>query len=180
MSKLFELSNNLIELELRIQDILVDESLSDKEREELSNDLLESYLENEGAFVDKLDNCLRYMNELERLSEVRKEEAKRLNNLAAQSKSRANNLRKYVLNHLMRTGKTSVETNNHRVFVKKGLPKIELDCESPEELPEEYKRVKVEADKLALKKALADPNSIAHKYAHLDDGGDSNYSLVIR
>ena len=40
MSKLFELSNNLIELDLRIQDILVDESLSDEEREKLSNELL--------------------------------------------------------------------------------------------------------------------------------------------
>jgi len=185
MSKLYELSNSLIELELRIQDILVDESLSEEEREQLSAELLENYLDSEEDFIEKLDNCLRYITELESLAEARKNEAKRLTNLATQSSNRANDLRRYVLNHLERTGKTNIETANHRVLVKKKQPKVILDCESPEDLPDEFKRIKVEPDKVAIKKALQTENkstaSVISKYAHLGyDDNESINTLVIK
>lgn len=176
-TKLYELSGELIELESRLEEYLTDESISDEDRELKCERLLSQYLENEGKFIEKLDNCLRYANELNRLAEVRKDEAKRLTNLAAQSKNRSEDLKKYVLNHLLRTGKTKLETDNHKIYVKKGVPKVVVDI-PPEQLPEEYKRVKVEPDKIAIKKALKETNTAIHNMAHIEESND--YSLIIK
>lgn len=174
---LYNLADNLVELDLRIEEILADESLSEEESNRIAEEILEVYLENEGNFKEKLNNCVRYIHELEGLSKIRKEEAKRLSELAKSSEQRATRLREYIGAHLLKIGRNNIELSNSRLNLRRKQPELILNCEV-EELPEMYKRIKVEADRIALRKALKKDPTVLNGMAYLED--TEKYSLVIK
>lgn len=174
---LYKLSENLIALDNRIQEILLDETLSPEDQEMISEEIFQVYLENEGDFREKLSDCVGYIQELEAITKARKDEAKRLNELAKSSEQRASKFREYVGGHLRRIGMTNLELTNSKLSLRKRQPELVLDCEV-ELLPEQFKRVKVEADKVALRQSLKTKPEAVKGLAHLQD--NEEFSLVIK
>lgn len=171
---LYELTTNLIELNNIIDSILEDESLDEESKQKAAEEVFEAYLANEEDFHIKLNNCIKYIQELEALTGIRKKEAKRLNELAKSSESKAQQLRDYVTNHLSRIGTQKIELANSKVSLRKKPDELVLDVKV-EKLPARFKRIKIEPDKAELRRALKETDLDC---AHLEPSEE--YSLVIK
>lgn len=174
MTTLYNIVENLLELDQLIGGIMEDERLTEEEKSNAAEELVKSYLESEGNLKDKLANCINYINELEAVSKIRREESRRLANLAKNNENKSERLRKYVVNHLSRIGIKRIELTNNVLTVRKKPDELEITC-ALEELPDKYKRVKIEPDKIELKKALKEQSL---EYARLVPSEE--YSLRIK
>lgn len=173
MTALYKIVDTLIELDSILEEIMEREDLSEEDKDRVAGEIFESYLETEGDLKEKLTNCLNYITELEGLTKLRKEEAKRLTQLAKSSESKADRLRSYITNHLIRMGISKIELPNNKISLRKKPDELEITCPI-EDLPNRFKRVKVEADKSELRRALKETHL---DYARLIPSED--YSLII-
>lgn len=173
--KLWELSEDLTELDNEISTINDDENIADEEKEKLLNDLLEQYLDSESNFNEKAVNVAQYIKHLENLAELRKAEIKRLTALKNQADNQAKRLRDYLISHMMRTGKKKIEGVSCKLSLRKKPPQLELNCEV-EDLPQEYQRITIEPDKTAIKKFIKEHGN--KDWARLTDNDE--YSLTIK
>jgi hypothetical protein len=166
MSTLFELSADLRELDRELENIQESE-LTEEEKSNLSLELVDSYLLTEELAKEKILNCARYIKELEALTKIRKEEAARITQLAKVSENRANNLRKYVANHMNVLGIDRCEGVDVKLNLRKKPPELVLKCE-PEQLPEIYQRVTIEPNKRYIREAInKNLYRDTHKWAEL-------------
>lgn len=89
-----------------------------------------------------------------------KEEAQRLAQLAKVRENGADRLKGRVLEYMQRNGKKKIDTPTFVFRVQKnGQAPLDIMV-PPEQLPKEFQRVTVEADKVALRTALAAGKSI--------------------
>ncbi len=173
--KLWELSEDLTNLDNAIFLISEDENITDEEKENLLNELFNQWLESEDKFIEKAVNCASYINHLEQLAELRKAEIKRLTALKNQVENQAKRLRSYLISHMMRTGKKKIEGVSCKLSLRKKPPQLELNCEV-EDLPQEYQRITIEPDKTAIKKFIKEHGN--KDWARLTDNDE--YSLTIK
>lgn len=177
MKTLFELSNDLRVLDINLDTVMEDETLTEEERSLQTEFIVEAYMNTEGAVKDKLVNCARYIKELESLTKIRKEEAQRLSSLAKSVETRASNLREYVVSYMTGLGLDKVEGSSVKLSTRRKPPQLELKVDI-NELPEQYKRVKVEVDKQTLRADLSAGSESVKQYAELVPS--TEYSLQIR
>jgi hypothetical protein len=149
-SKLWELSKGVLELERHLVDSLDENNdLDDEARESLFQEWL-ALGEN---FNDKVLSVAAYIRHESALAEARKAEAKRLTDLAKTAENRAERLKQYLAHQMELTGRSKVEGVDGVVSIRKSPGSVVLKVEE-DKLPPEYQRVKVTADKTALKLAL--------------------------
>ena len=82
--KLWELSDEIESLENQIADVQDRDDLSEAEKDQLMGEILEAWLSTGKEFDSKACNVAAYIKHLEALTEARKNEYRRLRDLAEQ------------------------------------------------------------------------------------------------
>ena len=173
--KLWELSQDIIELEDLIADIQDSEDLSEPEKESRIEYTFQHWLESGEKFEDKALKVAAWIKHKEAVAEARKTEAQRIGNLGKQDQNEAERMRGYLVFEMTKLGKTKVEGTTAKLSIRKKQPRICLNCE-PEQLPDEFKKVEVTPRLNEIKKAMKDDPSI--DWAFWSD--TTEYSLTIR
>lgn len=119
-------------------------------------DTLEQY---EGDIADKMENIVKYRNELLGLAELQKAEAKKLTEAAKAKEEKAASLMEYMDTTMKAIGSKKIQAGAYTVDYLKGREVVIVDEEI---LPDEYwvEQPKKAMGKPELKKLLADGKEI--------------------
>ncbi len=177
MTKLWELSDEIQELENGINAIADDESLSDEERETKLQATFEQWLETGESFKSKAEQVARYIRHQEALAEARKAEARRIQTLAKQAENGAARLRKYLIDQMIRSDVQKIDGTTVKIGLRKKQPAVLLNVPT-EELPAEYVQVSYKPDLTKIRKVLKCDGQENISWASLSDNQD--YSVTIR
>lgn len=137
--------------------------------------LLNQQEKTQQAYLEKIDRYLGLIQSLKYWVQVRKSERDRINKIIARDERTIQFLQTKLKTHLESQGVEKLRTNRFNLSVCRngGKTPIGLAVRSPEELPEKFQRVRVEADMTAIREALEageDLSEIAHwkqKSSHL-------------
>lgn len=118
---------------------------------EIAPESLEALATLEMALEDKVDACCRVMRSYEARAAAFKEEAERLHVHQTRAEANAKRLKEYVKGVLDQLGMKKVETPLFSVRVQANPPTVKLDDNyDAADLPEEFKRIKIEVNKTAI------------------------------
>lgn len=173
--KLWEISDDILELERVIDEIEDCNDLTESEKEVRRNHVFSEWLNTDTQFDEKAEKVAHYIKYLEALTEARKAEMKRLKTLAEMSEKQSAKLRDYLVKEMLRVDKRKVEGATCKLSMRRKQPRVCLNVE-PEELPLEYQRVKIEANLTEIKKALKSQKQL--DWAFFSD--NQEYSLMIK
>lgn len=152
-TKLWELSAEIESLENQITEVQDDENLSEFEKDQLMGEILEVWLSTGKEFDAKVCKFAGYIKYLEALTEARKNEYRRLRELAEQSEKQAEKLRSYLVLNMQKLGKTKINGLSANLSLRKKPARVILNCEV-EDLPEQFKRVEITPKLTAIKDFL--------------------------
>jgi hypothetical protein len=173
-TRLWELSEEIRQLEETIAMIAEDETLSEEEKEIQLQQFFSKWLEIGKSFKTKATQVATYICHQEALAEARKNEAKRIRILAEQAESQANKLRQYLTSQMLRSGVDKIEGTTVKISLRKKPPQVILNIPS-EELPSECVKVTYEPRLTKIKELLKE-GSI--DWASLNE--TQEYSITIR
>lgn len=126
---------------------------------ELPPELEELLEEVEGTLETKVERTALVVRNLLANAKAAKEEADRLAAIAATYSRQADSLKNYLLHSLKRAGVPKIETPRAKVRIQaNGTPSVRLAA--PGEIPEPFRRVKVEFDAVAARNHLKNHNAI--------------------
>lgn len=126
------------------------------------------------SFEDKLDNSQRYCLTLEGEADILAKEIKRLQAKKQALENRADRLSKMMMNAILSSGQTKFKTQLYSFSIKTSES---VEVRDLDEIPREFLRIKKEADKIQLKKALKDTTpKIGFVYKNKSD--DEIYTLT--
>ena len=175
-TRLWELSEEIRQLENAISAIADDETLSDEDKETKLQKTFAQWLETGESFKVKAEQVARYIRHQEALSRARKEEARRIKELASQAENQAVRLRQYLVNQMVMSGVDRIEGVSTKIGIRKKPPQVLLKV-PPEELPPEYVKVTHKPDLTKIKAALK-TNEAEIAWAFLSESQE--YSVTIR
>lgn len=149
---LFDLSNEFFAL----KDLLENDCEYNEETGEITDnsELLKELFENlKLSFEEKLDNSQRYVLTLNGEADILAKEIKRLQARKQALENKADRLTEMMKNSILSSGQTKFKTSLYNFNIKKteSVEVRDLDL-----IPRAYLRLKKEADKVAIKKALKD------------------------
>lgn len=170
---LWKLSQELAKFENLISDIL-DSELSNEEQEQNLEKLFDTWANLSEEFEQKCEAVAAYIHRLEVLTNVRKEESKRLKDLAESSQKQATQLRDYLVHNMQQQGKTKIEGTTVKLSLRKKPDKVILTV-PVQEIPPEYQRLTIEPRIEEIKKLL---KSEQVSWASIKENND--YSLIIK
>jgi DNA-binding SARP family transcriptional activator len=173
--KLWELSEEVNRLEELLYDIEAQDGLTEAEREVYYETVLNDWLSTGKEFDDKACNVAAYIKHLEALAEARKNEYRRLRDLAEQSDKQAQRLRNYLIQNMQKLDKKKVNGINANLSLRKKPAKVVLNC-PPEDLPAKFMKVEISPLLSELKKYVqSNPDC---SFAKLSD--TEEYSVIIK
>ena len=175
--RLWELSNEIQELESAIASIAEDESLSDEEREIKLEETFNQWRSTGESFKIKAEQVARYIRHQEALAEARKEEARKIRELAIQAENQASRLRRYLTNQMLLSGVDRIDGISTKIGLRKKQPTVLLNV-PPEELPSEYVKVTHKPDLTKIRALLKVDAQGAIGWASLAESHE--YSVTIR
>ena len=108
----------------------------------------------EGELQEKCKSVAAFFQNIQSDVDAMKQAEKRIADRRKVLEAKANKLRDYLRDNMEFSGITKIECPEFRITLKKPLDVVVV--EDIEALPEEYVKVKKEADKTAIKKALKD------------------------
>lgn len=149
---LFDLSNEFFAL----KDLLDNDLEVNEETGEITDnsELLKELFENlKLSFEDKLDNAQRYCLTLDGEADILDKEIKRLQAKKQSLNNKKDRLKKLMLSSIECAGFSKIKTPFYSFNIKKSEA---LEVESIDNIPREFLRIKKEADKTAIKKAIKD------------------------
>lgn len=176
-TRLWELSDDIQQLESAIALIQEDDSLSDEEREIKLEETFDRWLSAGESFKSKAELVASFIRHQEALAEARKAEAKRIQSLAKQAENEADRLRKYLTAQMIRSDIKRIDAVSVKIGLRKKQPRVLLNV-PPEELPAEYVKVTYEPNLTKIKKLLQADAQDAIGWANLSDREE--YSVTIR
>lgn len=177
MNTLWEISETIIDIENQINDILENEELSDEDKEEQTNKLLNNWFEGGVNFKQKAEKLANYIKHEEAITKARKEEVKRLQNLAKQSENKANRLKEYLIHQMEKTNNTKIEGVKHKLSLRKKPPELKIKT-SVENLPKEFVEIEYKLKKSEIKKFLKKFDYQECEWAKMSDNKEN--SLIIK
>ena len=151
--KLWEISEEVKDLENQLSAILEDESLSEQEKDEKSQAVFEKWLNSEQNFKEKATKVANYIKHQEAVTKARKEEAQRIQTLAKQSENQANSLKKYLLNQMEKSGIHKIEGKTNKISLRQKPAQLVIKVDY-EEIPQEFVQVEYKRDKNGIKRYL--------------------------
>ena len=176
-TRLWELSNEIQQLELAIAFIQEDETLSDEERETKLEETFNQWLDSGESFKVKAEQVASYIRHQEALAEARKTEARKIQTLAKQAENSAVRLRKYLTAQMIRSDIKRIDGVTAKIGLRKKQPIVLLNV-PPEKLPAEYVKVTHKADLTKIRAKLKADGQSAINWASLSDSHE--YSVTIR
>ena len=118
----------------------------------------------------KGEGYIAMIRKFEASAEGIKAERERLQRAEQTMQNAAKNLKARLCNAMLVRGETLHQTALGKVRLQQNGSRPLVLLVEPENLPDEYQRVHVEADKAALKKALKEGDSSARAVAELGEG----------
>lgn len=174
--QLWELSESIKDLENQIADLQDNEELNDDDRETQIEEIFIEWLETGESFKSKAEKVAGYIRHQQALAEARKNEARRLRNLADQAENQSDRLRRYLLNQMLLSGQTRINGVSVKIGLRKKQPRVLLHCD-PSELPSEYVKIEYTPKLSKIRERLkADDEQI--NWAYLS--GSHEFTLTIR
>ncbi|MBE9170868.1 siphovirus Gp157 family protein [Pleurocapsales cyanobacterium LEGE 06147] len=175
--RLWELSEEIQQLETAIALLLEDDSLTDEERETKLEQAFSQWLEAGESFKVKAEQVAAYICHQEALAETRKAEARRIRTLAEQAENQTTRLRHYLTNQMIRSEVSRIDGVTVKIGLRKKPPRVMLNV-PPEELPPEYVKVTYEPKLTKIKELLKVDATGAIGWAFLSENHE--YSVTIR
>jgi len=169
MNTLYQINHDLNELENELEELDLNNA-SPKEH----NAFIDRWLCLEGELHSKLDNYGIYIRELEARAEVRKAEAKRLDELATVDENKVKALKASLLYVFTARKIKKLETKRFSFSkVKNGgkAPLVLNELTPISEIPEEYKTVIVQVSKETVRKALESGQELS--FAKIGERGEN-------
>ncbi|MCC0178424.1 siphovirus Gp157 family protein [Waterburya agarophytonicola K14] len=176
-TRLWELSEEIRELENAISAIADDETLDDEEKETKLQETFAQWLETGESFNAKAEQVARYIRHQEALAEARKTEARRIRELASQAENQAARLRKYLTSQMILSNVNRIDGVSTKISLRKKQPQVLLNV-PPEELPAEYVKVTHKPDLTKIRAALKTDAQGAIDWASLSESHE--HSVTIR
>lgn len=118
----------------------------------------------EGAYNDKLEAVAIYFKNLNAEAAAIKEEEKRLSERRKAAENKAERLKEYMLDSMIDTGTTSLETARVKLSTRKSEAVVITD-ESI--VPEMFLKTKVTVDKTEIKKAIKAGDAVTGAYLEM-------------
>ncbi len=174
-TRLWELSDNIQQLETAISDLQENENLTEEERETKLEETFNQWLEAGDSFKSKAEQVAQFIRHQEALAEARKTEAKRIQALAKQAENGAARLRKYLIAQMIRSDVKKIDGVTVKIGLRKKQPQILINV-PPEELPTEYVNVTYKANLTEIRKLLKSDSDIS--WASFSESHE--YSVTIR
>ena len=137
--RLWEIGDEIAELERILGDILDAEDLSEGEKEARAGHAVQEWLAAGEDFERKAERVAGYIKHLEALAAARQGESRRLRALYEQAQNQADSLRGYLAREMCRTNRTRIEGVKARLSLRRKQPKVLLHCD-PEQLPARFVR----------------------------------------
>jgi predicted metal-dependent phosphoesterase TrpH len=122
LPKLWELGRAIEEIESAITEILDADDLTETEKEARAAHAFNEWLQTGASFDEKAAQVAGYIRHVEALADARKEESRRLRELAAQAENRASALRRYLTHEMLRTGRTKIEGVRAKLSLRQKPP----------------------------------------------------------
>lgn len=158
--RLWELSEEIKELENAIASIADDDTLNSEDKEVKLQEAFATWLSVGDSFKAKAEQVARYIKHQEVLVQARKAEVKRIKELATIAENHAKRLRKYLSNQMLLTNCDRIDGVTVKIGLRRKQPRVLLKV-TPEELPSEYTRKNLEADLVKIRAALKeDPQKL--------------------
>ena len=177
MTRLWELSDEIQQLENAIALIADDESLTEEERETKLQKTFAQWLSTGESFKQKAEQVARYIRHQEALAEARKTEARRIRELANQAENQAGRLRKYLTSQMMMSGVDRIDGTTVKIGLRQKPPRVLLNIPT-EKLPAEYVRTTHKPDLTKIRAALKTDTEGEIDWASLSESHE--YSVTIR
>lgn len=149
---LFDISNEFFAL----KDLIDNDLEVDEETGEITDNskILKELFDNlKMTLEDKLDNAQRYCLTLDGEADILDKEIKRLNAKKQALNNKKDRLKKIMLSTIENTGQSKFKTSLYSFNIKNSEA---LEVDSIDNIPREFLRIKKEADKTAIKKAIKD------------------------
>jgi Siphovirus Gp157 len=169
MSTLYQINHDINDLEIQLEELDLSNANPDEH-----NTFIEKWLCLEGELHSKLDNYGIYIRELETRAEVRKSEAKRLEELATVDENKVKALKASLLYVFTARNIKKLETKRFSFSrVKNGgkAPLVLNELTPISKIPEEYKTVIVQVSKEIVRKALESGRELP--FARLGERGEN-------
>jgi hypothetical protein len=176
-TRLWELSDEIQQLEDAIALIADDESLNDEDKETKLQETFARWLSKGESFKIKAEQVARYIKHQEAIAEARKAEARRIRELASQAENGAARLRKYLLDQMIRSDIQKIDGVSTKISLRKKQPEVLLNVPT-EKLPAEYVKVTYQPDLTKIRALLKADATGAIGWASL--GEPHQYSVTIR
>ena len=152
-TKLWELSDEMRDLEEAIATIQESEEFTDEQKEQRVESLFQEWLNASGQFEAKALAVAGYIRQQQAIAEARKAEAQRLKTLQAQAENRVKSLKDYLKREMERTGKIKIEGVNGKLSLRKSPGVVSLKIPE-DQVPPEYCQVTVRPVLSDIKKAV--------------------------
>ena len=175
--KLWELTEEIQELENALAIIVDDENLSSEERETKLQSTFNQWLSTGESFKVKAEQVAKYIRHQEALSFSRKAEAKRIRTLTEQAENQANRLRRYLTAQMLRSDIKRIDGISVKIGLRKKQPRVLLNI-PPEELPAEYVKTTHLPDLTKIRALLKADGIGSIDWAILSENHE--YSVTIR
>lgn len=176
-TRLWELSNDIQQLETAIALYLEDETLSDEQREIKLEETFSQWLSTGESFKVKAEQVARYIRHQEAIAEARKVEARRIRELATLAENGAARLRKYLIAQMIRSNVPKIDGVSTKIGLRKKQQEVLLNV-PPEKLPAEYVKVTYQPDLTKIRALLKADATGAIGWASLSQS--HQYSVTIR
>ncbi len=122
--RLWELSDDIQQLENAIALIQEDDTLTEEELENQLQQTFDEWLQAGESFKLKAEQVASYIRHQEALAEARKTEAKRIQALAKQAENGATRLRKYLVAQMIRSDVKKIDGTTVKIGLRKKQPQI--------------------------------------------------------
>jgi Siphovirus Gp157 len=175
--RLWELSEEIQQLENAIANLIDDETLTEEDREIKLQQTFNQWLSRGESFKTKAEQVARYIKHQEAIAEARKVEAKRIQTLAQQAENGAARLRKYLLDQMIRSDVQKIDGVSTKIGLRKKQPQVLINV-PPEKLPAEYVKVSYQPDLTKIRALLKVDAQGAISWASLSES--HQYSVTIR
>ncbi|PSB07721.1 hypothetical protein C7B62_19080 [Pleurocapsa sp. CCALA 161] len=176
-TRLWELSEEIQQLENAIALIADDKTLTEEDREIKLQETFNQWLSKGESFKVKAEQVARYIRHQEAIAEARKIEARRIRELASQAENGAARLRKYLIDQMIRSNVQKIDGVSTKIGLRKKQQEVLLNV-SPEKLPAEYVKVTYQPDLTKIRKLLKADAQGAIAWASLSES--HQYSVTIR
>jgi hypothetical protein len=177
MTRLWELSEEIKQLEDAIALIADDETLNDEDKETKLQETFSQWLSTGESFKVKAEQVARYIKHQEAIAEARKVEARRIRELAQQAENGAARLRKYLIDQMLRSDVQKIDGVSTKIGLRKKQQEVLLNV-APEKLPAEYVKVTYQPDLTKIRTLLKADAQGAIGWASLSES--HQYSVTIR